>query len=299
MPEPETHARTGFDAATDGDPAALVARVERMGRRIDTRSRVPGAGPTAWRVWGEGPPVVLLHGGHGSWTHWLRNIPDLARRWTLFVPDMPGYGDSAPLPQPHSVETLAEIVFAGLGEILPEPRFALVGFSFGGVAAGFVARLAGERVRRLVLVGSGGLRLRSPPIKELRAWRRLADPAAREAAHRANLRILMIHDEARIGTLAVHLQARNAERTRVRSRDFSRAGLLRLVLPELKLPLAGIWGEYDATARGHLAEREALLREFDPESEFTVIPGAGHWVQYEAPEAFDRALEGVLANPRA
>ena len=294
MPEPDAREK----AAGAEDPAALVAHVERMGRRIDTRAPVPGSGPMAWRVWGEGPPVVLLHGGHGSWTHWLRNIPTLSQRRTLLVPDMPGYGDSAPLPQPHSVETLAGIVFAGLAEILPEPRFSLVGFSFGGVAAGFVARLAGDRVRRLVLVGSGGLRLRSPPVEDLHRWRRLADPAAREAAHRANLRILMIHDEARIDPLAVHLQTRNAERTRVRSRDFSRAGLLRLALPELKRPLAGIWGEYDATARGFLPEREALLREFDPKAAFTVIPGAGHWVQYEAPEAFGRALEDILAKPR-
>ena len=256
MPEPETRdTASGAGGAAAEAPAARVSRIERVGRRIDTPAAVPGAGPMAWRIWGEGPPVVLLHGGHGSWTHWLRNIPSLARRWTLLVPDMPGYGDSAPLPQPHSVETLAEIVFAGLAEILPEPRFTLVGFSFGGVAAGFIARLAGERVRRLVLVGSGGLRLRSPPVEELQRWRRLADPAAREAAHRANLRILMIHDESRIDPLAVHLQARNAERTRVRSRDFSRAGLLRLVLPELRVPLAGIWGEYDATARGFLPER--------------------------------------------
>ena len=66
-----------------------------------TRTETPcGAGTLVWHVWGQAtrhpawPPLVLLHGGSGSWTHWLRNINALvdAGRWVL-VPDLPGFGD--------------------------------------------------------------------------------------------------------------------------------------------------------------------------------------------------------------
>src|SRR5262245_62103404 len=51
-----------------------------------------------WRCWGSGPPVVLIHGSYGSWRHWFRLIPSLARRHHVLVPDLPGHGDSADPP---------------------------------------------------------------------------------------------------------------------------------------------------------------------------------------------------------
>ena len=48
----------------------------------------------AVRRWGTGNPLVLLHGGMGSWSHWLRNIGALAREFTVITLDMPGYGSS-------------------------------------------------------------------------------------------------------------------------------------------------------------------------------------------------------------
>src|SRR3546814_20757568 len=85
-----------------------------------------------WRLWGDGPPLVLLHGGHGSWTHWLRNIPVLAEHFTTIVPDLPGYGDSdlPSLTNPVEAEALAAIVAAGLDRVVPPPAtYHLVGFS--------------------------------------------------------------------------------------------------------------------------------------------------------------------------
>jgi pimeloyl-ACP methyl ester carboxylesterase len=50
-----------------------------------------------WRRFGTDttqPPLVLLHGGHGSWMHWLRNAEALSAGRTLWLPDMPGFNDS-------------------------------------------------------------------------------------------------------------------------------------------------------------------------------------------------------------
>jgi len=88
-----------------------------------------------WRTWGQGPPLVLLHGARGSWTHWLRNIPALAERFSVIVPDMPGFGYSDAPPEPHTVEVLAAAVVRGLGAVT-SAAIRLVGFSFGGIVAG-------------------------------------------------------------------------------------------------------------------------------------------------------------------
>lgn len=248
-----------------------------------------------WRIWGDGAPLLLLHGGHGSWTHWLRTVPCFAASRMVIAPDMPGYGDSDDLPRPHDIERLAEIVAAGLDEILRGAACDLVGFSFGAVIGGLVARRRPERIARFVLVGAGGLGLPAPPRPPLVKWRRLPGREARDEAHRRNLRALMIHDPRAIDDAAVRLQAANAERARVRSVDLIQPGMLARNLRGLPLRLAGIWGERDATALGFLDRRQALLRELDPASPFATVRDAGHWVQYEAADAFNVVLEGMLS----
>ena len=94
-----------------------------------------------WRSWGEGPPLVLLHGASGSWTHWIRNIRPLAARFRVLVPDMPGFGDSDAPPEPHTADGLADLLAAPLNVMLPPPtRFDLAGFSFGGIIGGLRVR---------------------------------------------------------------------------------------------------------------------------------------------------------------
>ena len=76
-----------FRGAPTAGAAALVSGLNRAARRLATPC---GDSTMIWRVWGTGAPLVLLHGGYGSWTHWIRVIPVLSRHWQLWVPDMPG-----------------------------------------------------------------------------------------------------------------------------------------------------------------------------------------------------------------
>jgi 2-hydroxy-6-oxonona-2,4-dienedioate hydrolase len=277
------------------DPAALVAAVEAQGKKVGTPC---GAGDMAWRIWGEGPQVVLLHGGHGAWSHWIRNIPVLAQRFTVIVPDMPGFGDSASPPDPYTADSMAAIMAAGLDRILGEREFSIVGFSFGGVMGGHLAKERAGRVKRVVLVGSGGLGLPRPKMGEMKNWKRMDSEAERREAHRNNLGVLMLKDPANIEGLALHLQATNTVRTRINSRKISLTDTLRRALEAFSAPLAGIWGTHDATASGEFLDaREGLLKSLDPAAEFVRIDG-GHWIQFEAPEAFHAAVIPILENGR-
>lgn len=278
-----------------GDAAATVARIEALARRIATPC---GDGDMMWRVWGDGPPVVLLHGGHGAWSHWIRNVLPLAERHTVIVPDMPGFGDSASPPFPYSADSIAAIMASGLDRILGERSFAIVGFSFGGVMAGHLARERPDRASRVVLVGSGGLGLPRPKMGEMHNWKRMETEAERIEAHRNNLAVLMLHYPALIEGLALHMQATNTVRTRINSRKISLTDTLRRSLSEFPAPLAGIWGTHDATATGEFLDaREALIRSFDAAAEFVRID-AGHWVPFEASDVFNETVLAILASPR-
>jgi pimeloyl-ACP methyl ester carboxylesterase len=251
-----------------------------------------------WRLWGDDahPPLVLLHGDFGAWTHWLRCIPALSRRFRVIAPDMPGYGESDAPPEPWSPESVAAILAAGLADLLPASRhYHLAGFSFGGIIAGPLAAREGERVESLVLLGSGGLgfpRAEAPPLRRIA---RDMDAEALRAAHRHNLAALMFADPAAADDLVLHLQIENVRRARLRAGALPESDALLAVLPRVRARLFGLWGERDAFAGPRVRDRDVVLRRIQPGLGFRVIPGAGHWTPYEAPEAVTAAMTGMLA----
>ncbi len=271
---------------------AIVAGIAAEAERIETPC---GDGAMVWRCWGGGPPLVLLHGGYGSWMHWIRNVLPLSRQFRVIAPDLPGLGESATPPEPWTAQGLAAIIVAGLDIVLPRGvALHLAGFSFGGVIGGNVAAQLGDRIRGFTVVGSNGLGLERSPTPLRRV-----PPGAGEveefATHRYNLNQLMIADPDKIDELALYLQKTNHARARMRSRRFSRSGALVEALPRITARLDGIWGERDATAYPHLDERARILRSFQPKARFAVVPGAGHWVQFEAADRFNALIAEFAA----
>ena len=137
------------------ETVALVRGVAAEAERLETPC---GDGHMVWHVWGTGPPLVLLHGGYGSWTHWIRNVLPLSRAFTVAAPDLPGLGESATPPEPHTADGLARIIVEGIDIAFPRPAdLRIAGFSFGGVLGGRVAVQFGERrTHRAVGSKAGG-----------------------------------------------------------------------------------------------------------------------------------------------
>jgi pimeloyl-ACP methyl ester carboxylesterase len=256
-----------------------------------------GHGHMAWHVWGQGRPLVLLHGGSGSWTHWIRNVEALAasgRR--VLVPDLPGFGDSHVPPGGSDADACVEPLAHGLQRLLDSALpVDLVGFSFGGLVAGLLTDAHPQLVRRLVLAGAPAMGLRDRRLA-LTDWRDAPDEAGRLAAHRSNLAALMLHDEAVIDDLALHTHAANLRRDRMRGRKLALTDILKRKLPGLQCPVDAIYGREDVLYRHALPQLETVLRTCPTFGELVLVPDAGHWVQYEAAETFNRELLQLLAS---
>jgi pimeloyl-ACP methyl ester carboxylesterase len=278
----------------DADPAAVVDALTRTARKVRTPC---GDGAMVWRVWGAGEPLLLFHGGSGSWTHWIRNIPELSRHYELWVADIPGLGDSAMPPKPWVPATIADVVVAGLNEQFPaSARLRLAGFSFGGQIAGLTAARMGDRIRSLTLIGVAALGLRAEPREPFHKVRTGMSAAEIAAVYRQNLAVLMFADPANIDALAVHLQAENIKRARFRSRPFAPTDNLARALADVSAPLKTIWGTRDIIARPSLEARLDILRRHHPELGVRLIEGAGHWVAYEAADRFNAAFLELLGD---
>ena len=109
-----------------------------------------------YRVAGEGPPVVLIHGMVNSSRHWEQVALRLADRYTVIAPDLIGHGDSATPRGDYSLGAHAAVIRDVLAAIGIE-RATIVGHSLGGGVAMQYFWQFPERTERLVLVSSGGL----------------------------------------------------------------------------------------------------------------------------------------------
>jgi 2-hydroxy-6-oxonona-2,4-dienedioate hydrolase len=276
--------------------APEVARLEASSRRITTEH---GSDQTIWRVWGSGPPLILLHGGYGSWTHWIRNIDALAAGNTVYAVDMPAFGDSDKPQGDVTAGRMAELLWHSVNSIFgSETSVRIAGFSFGGVMGIRMAALHSERIERLILIGSGGYGIAKPQNVKLSRWRHLTDHGERLEVHRKNLAALMFYDADKIDDLAVALQASNTVRAQVDSVALAQSTNIPEMLSTLRVPIDGIWGACDAVSKQNLPLLRELLTAVDPACEFVVIDDAGHWVQYEAPESVNETMLRLLAQPR-
>lgn len=121
---------------------------------------------------GDGPPVVLIHGsgpGVTSYANWRLVIPELARDFHVYAPDMVGFGfTDRPEGITYGLTTWADQTLA-LMDALDLQKVSLVGNSFGGSIALRIASQHPDRVDKLVLMGSMGVDF---PITEglARVW---------------------------------------------------------------------------------------------------------------------------------
>jgi 2-hydroxy-6-oxonona-2,4-dienedioate hydrolase len=276
------------------DGMEFVARLEALSSRFTTSA---GGGSIAWRSWGDGPPLVLLHGASGSWTHWIRNVAPLSERFRVIVPDMPGFGDSDVPPEPHTAEGLAELLAGSLDVMLPSPtRIDLAGFSFGSIIAGLMAARLGHRVSTLVLVGTGGLGIGLGSPRSLARIEATMSSEEIRGVHRANLLTLMLARPESADELAVSVQIDNLRRSRFKSGTIPQSDVLRRALPAIRARIAVIWGGSDAFVDGRLDACRRVLISAQPDLDFRVIEGVGHWVPYEAAHEINAALFELLAH---
>lgn len=120
---------------------------------------------THLKIAGQGSPLVFFH-GMGLADLCLPFHLQLAQDFTLYAPDHPGFGLST---APDSFDSLEDFIihYADLLDILGLKQVTLVGHSLGGWLAAEFASFFPERVKNLVLISAGGLRVANAPIVDV------------------------------------------------------------------------------------------------------------------------------------
>ncbi len=256
------------------------------------------------RVTGAGTPLLLLHGFTGTGATWEPFLPVLAGRYRTIAPDLLGHGetDAPGDPQRYRMERCAADLLALL-DILGAARCHVVGYSMGGRVALHLALAAPERVRALVLVGaSPGI---ADPVE--RAARIRQDEALADFIEREGTAAFVARWEP-LPLFATQARLPEEVRARIRAQRLTQrpeglANSLRgmgagaqepLVerLGELTMPCLLLAGELDDKYRGLVREMADRI----PYAETAIVPGAGHAVHVEQPEAFAAHVTAFLSK---
>ena len=253
-----------------------------------------------WRSWGKGKPLILLHGGYGSWAHWIKQAIPFSKNYNVLIPDMPGFGESEDLNLPHTPEKIsANIAETLLKLISPEETPIICGFSFGGLIAGHLSYNLIERglnPEKLILVGPGGLGAKRGEMRNMIARHSKMSEEEIYQAHKTNLEILMMHDATKVDDWSIHIQKQNTDAHRIKSRPISSTDTLARILEKQDVPLFLLWGEKDASVGVYLEDRMSILRDINSKVRFHVEYNLGHWIMYENDVIFNKILNNFIQD---
>ena len=276
-------------------------------RRCDINSRVvehldfKGL-HAAYRVWGDGPPLVLLHGGGGSSALWSKVADALGAGRRLIAPDLLGCGETAGWPEKGALthDLQAELVAAVLAVTTSGP-VDIVGHSYGGATAVRLAVNRPQKVRSLLLI--------EPILTCL--LREAGDPTYEESVAVNRFFVASVDAGKPEAAWQTFLDARNGEGTWARLQDKRKQDFLaqsaqsretslsnltnRTTAAEcaaLSVPMTIVCGASTTPADRRTSE---VLRDAVRAARYEILDGAGHMSPLSHPQDVARLIGEHLA----
>jgi 3-oxoadipate enol-lactonase len=248
-------------------------------------------------VWGNGPPLLFLHGLGDLACSYVPVISGLADSFRCIAYEQPtGRGDGAQLPR-YTHADLVKDLFALLDELGVRQSYVF-GSSFGSTIVLAAMRTHPERIPRGILAGGFAQRLLSPAEDLLARLARRLPGTMRLLPFRKliNKHVLGSCSENRPEFFEFLL--RNTSRPPLSAMGRRALMLkqldLRAVLPEIRQPVLLICGEYDAVVRRDC--EEVLLRGL-PHCTRVELPECGHMAHYSHPEVVAELVRRFLTPP--
>lgn len=228
-------------------------------------------------VYGQGEPVVMLHGWAMHTGVWRVFAEALAKRRQVICLDLPGHGLSESV-QPYTLDSVVDAIFAEL----PEQACTLVGWSLGGSVALRLTEKYPQRIKSLVLIAS------NPHFVKTGLWQGMPVQALNEFANNVQKNSV----QTLLRFMSIQVQQMDDKKSCLKQIKMTMqecappvpevlmAGLailhtadLRVALSRLKIPMVMILGELDTLVPVVVGEQ---CRSLQAQLKLEVIAGAGH-----------------------
>jgi 2-succinyl-6-hydroxy-2,4-cyclohexadiene-1-carboxylate synthase len=232
------------------------------------------------------PVTLFLHGFMGSGANWAETISALDERFYCVAPDLPGHGRSLGLtPEDYTIGGAAKML-RELLDGLEISRTAIVGYSMGGRLALYLALRHPERCSRLFLESA------SPGIEDAaeRKVRREADEERARRLESGDFETFLAnwYRQPLFTSLSQH---QGLVEEMIEARENNDPPMWE-ELPGLRAPVLAVAGELDEK----FVEISRRMAGSSLNVRVAVVPGAGHNVRLEAPEAYLTLLQDLLES---
>ena len=240
---------------------------------------------------GSGIPLVLVHGFLGSSDMWEPQINFFKDNFRVIAPALPGFGNSSNINSCNSIECMAKTIL-DLLEKKEIKNFNLLGHSMGGMIVQEMAKIAGEKILKLICYGTGprgNIPGRFETIDQSRE--KLKINGLKDTAYRIAKTWFIEKEKAKY----FYLCEEAGKQTSIQAAD---NGLLAMKnwngvtnLRNIRNETLIIWGDQD---KAYNFEQVQTLSNNIPNSNLKIIKGCSHNVHLEKPNEFNTIVSEFL-----
>ena len=235
---------------------------------------------TYYEVYGQGDPVVLLHGGGVDGSGWFAQVPVLAQQYRVYVPERRGHGRTPDMPGPITHQAMADDTAAFLRAVDAAPAH-VIGWSDGGAVALSLAIRHPELVSKLVSI--------SAYIDNAGATAATMALFDNETASQQFLELLRPQYEPLSPDGPEHFPIVAAKLLEFWRNE---PGVDMTDLPKINVPTLLMQGDDDCVKFDHLVAMYKAL----PHGQLAVVPGTSHILPIEKPDLVNKLLLNFLAD---
>ena len=240
---------------------------------------------------GSGTPLVLVHGFLGSSDMWIPQIRFFKDDFRVIAPALPGFGKSNTINSCDSIECMAKAIL-NLLKKKEIKNFNLLGHSMGGMIVQEIAKIAGEKILKLICYGTGprgNIPGRFETIDQSR--KKLKINGLKDTAYRIAKTWFIEEEKAKY----FYLCEEAGKKTSIEAAD---NGLVAMKnwsgiknLKNIKNETLIVWGDHDKAYNFNQVE---ILNNNIPNSNLKVIKDCSHNVHLEKPDEFNRVIGEFL-----
>jgi len=240
---------------------------------------------------GSGIPLVFVHGFLGSSDMWMPQIKFFKKNFRVIAPDLPGFGNSSNISSCNSIESMAKVILNLLKKKEIE-NFNLLGHSMGGMIVQEMAKIAGEKILKLICYGTGprgNIPGRFETIDQSR--KKLKINGLKDTVYRIAKTWFIEEEKAKY----FYLCEEAGKKTSIEAAD---NGLIAMKnwsgienLKNIKIETLIVWGDQDKAYNFNQVE---TLNNNIPNSELKVIKDCSHNAHLEKPDEFNRVVGEFL-----